>query len=86
MKEFTEADVVKIGDYERIYCDRSELVDAPMWWHTEGLQQTASGYGKKLNSGLKIHYCGRLYRIYTTIFSNAGTSWFTCKGRRIIVD
>lgn len=77
--EFTEADVVKTGEFERIYADRSELVYDPPEW-------TASGYGKRLYSGLKISFNGKLYRIYVTIFSNAGTSWFMVKGRRIIVS
>ena len=86
MKQFTEADVVKTGDFERIYADRSELVYDPPEWMKRGLQETASGYGKRLNSGLKISFNGKLYRIYVTIFSNAGTCWFVTKGRRIIVS
>lgn len=86
MKQFTEADVVKTGEFERIYADRSELVYDPPEWMKRGLQETASGYGKRLNSGQKISFNGKLYRIYVTIFSNAGTCWFTTKGRRIIVS
>jgi hypothetical protein len=87
MKEFLEADVVKSGEFERIYADRSDLVyDPPEWMKRRGLQETASGYGKRLNSGLKIHFEGRLYRIYVTQFSNAGTAWFKVRGRKIIVD
>ena len=85
MKEFTEADVVK-GQFERIYADRSDLVYDPPEWMKRGLQETASGYGKRLNSGLKISFNGKLYRIYVTIFSNAGTSWFKVKGRTIVVS
>jgi hypothetical protein len=85
-KQFTDADVQTTGDYSRIYCDRSELiVDQPDWMQ-HGLTETASGYGKRLNSGLKINFNGKLYRIYITQFSNAGTAWFTVKGRRIIVS
>lgn len=87
MKQFTDADVLPSSAFDGwIQADRSELVDAPMWYHKQGLQQTASGYGRKLNSGLKIHFNGKLYRIYVTIFSNAGTSWFTAKGKRYSVS
>lgn len=86
MKQFTETDVVKTGEFERIYADRSELVVDQPEWMKRGLQETASGYGKRLNSGLKISFNGKLYRIYVTIFSNAGTSWFKVKGRKIIVS
>lgn len=86
MKEFTDKDVCRDTQFPHIYCNRSELVDAPMWWHKRYLSETASGYGRRLNSGLKIHFNGRLYRIYVTCFSNAGTSWFKCKGETIYVS
>ena len=86
MKHFTTADVVRASLYPRIYCDKAELVQDQPKWMAAGLQQTASGYGRKLNSGLKISYNGKLYRIYVTIFSNAGSSWFVAKGEKIYVD
>ena len=87
VKQYTDADVVKHGDsYERIYADKADLEYAPPAWMARGLQETASGYGKRLNSGLKIHFNGKRYRIYVTIFSNCGTAWFQTKGRKIIVD
>ncbi len=96
MKLFTEADVTKAGgtystergwenQYERISVDKSELVYDPPEWMRRGLQETASGYGRRLNSGYKINFCGKLYRVYTTIFSNNGTCWFKVKGRQIVV-
>jgi len=87
MRQFTDADVVQHGNgYERIYADRADLVVDEPAWMKRGLTQTASGYGKKLNSGLKIHFNGRLYRLYTTIYSNNGITWFTAKGRKICVS
>ncbi len=86
MKQFTDADVISHGSYERIYCDQSELVYSPPEWMRRGLQESRTGYGARLNSGLKIHYNGKLYRLYTTIYSNNGTTWFTVKGRKICVS
>lgn len=63
-----------------------DLIDAPLWWHKQGLQQTASGYGRKLTQRYKISFNGKEYRLYTTIFSNAGSTWFKVKGRTIYVD
>jgi hypothetical protein len=83
MKQFTTADVVR---EQYIYADRAELVEDRPAWMQRGLQQTATGYGARLNSGLKIHYNGRLYRLYVTIYSNNGTVWFVAKGRKIIVS
>ena len=88
MKEFTQADISNPdAQFPTIYADKqTELVYDPPEWKKRGLQETASGYGRKLNSGYKIHYNGKLYRIYVTIFSNAGTSWFVAKGKKIHVD
>lgn len=79
-------DDVTDGEFPRIYCDRSELIDLPLWHHTQGLQQTASGYGSKLANPFCIWFKGKVYRLYTTIFSNAGSTWFIANGRKIYVD
>jgi hypothetical protein len=87
VKQFTTADVVENNNqFPRIYADSSELVDDPPLWMIAGRQETATGYGKKLNSGRKIHYNGKLYRIYVTIYSNASSAWFTALGRKIYVN
>jgi hypothetical protein len=87
MKEFTTADVSPCSAFDgHIYADTSELAYDPPEWMKRGLQETASGYGRKLNSGRKIHFNGRLYRVYVTCFSNAGTAWFTARGKRYSVS
>lgn len=93
-KRFFEYDVIpcrSIGFYGRISCLRNDLIYNPPDWMLAGRQETSSGYGRRLNSGYSIRFEGKVYRIYTTIFSNSGTCWFqvkgwTDKGRRIIVD
>lgn len=74
------------SDYPRIYCDREDLTYNPPDWMRRGLQQTRSGYGNKLNTGLSINFNGKLYRLYSTCYSNAGSVWFTVKGKRIYVS
>ena len=87
MKAFTDANVANADTaYPTIYADRSELAYDPPDWMRRGLQQTATGYGAKLNTGLKINYCGRMYRLYATCYGNAASTWFTVKGKRIYVD
>ncbi len=87
MKTFTKRDVNSPdSEYPRIYCEISDLVDDPPDWMKQGLQQTASGYGRRLNTGRKIHYCGRLYRLYATCYSNVASVWFTVKGVKIYVN
>jgi hypothetical protein len=63
-----------------------EFIDAPLWYHTRGLQQTASGYGKKLKTPYKALTNGRAYRVYCCIFSNSGTLYIVIKGENITVD
>lgn len=82
---FTELDLVR-GNHITTENFRRELYESRPDWMQRGLQETASGYGMKLNSGYKIDYCGRLYRVYVTQISNAGSAWFTVKGVRIYVS
>ena len=84
-RNFTSADIVE-GQFPRIYASRKDLVEDRPEWMKRGLQETASGYGRKLNSGLKINFNGKLHRIYITCFSNAGTAWFKSMGKTIYVD
>ncbi len=89
IKLFTDEDVTEITPlYPRIFLGdyHKELLYDPPEWMSRGLQETASGYCKRLNSGYKISFNGKLYRLYTTIFSNNGTTWFVVKGRKIYVD
>ena len=63
-----------------------EVLDRPLWWHKQGLSQTASGYGRKLTSSRCVRLPdGRVRRIYVTCFSNCGTAWITLNGRMVIV-
>ena len=57
---------------------------SPLWWQIKGLTQTASGYGRKLNTGYKVEYQGRMRRIYCAQISNAGTCYILIKCQMII--
>ncbi len=48
---------------------------APLWWQEKGLQQTASGYGRKLATRHMVKWSGRWRRVYVACFSNAGTAY-----------
>jgi len=56
------------------------LESHPLWWHLRGLQQTASGYGRRLTTRYKVRHEGRLYRVYATQISNAVSHWIMAKG------
>jgi hypothetical protein len=87
MKAFTDQDVIeRTPGLPTIYADRADLIDDPLPWQQQGLQQTASGYGRRLTMRSKIMFNGRPYRLYCACFSNVGSVWFTSKGRSIFVD
>lgn len=66
-----------------IYLDRPfETKDAPLWFHRQGLSETASGYGGRLRSTRMIRITGeRIWRrVYVMCYSNAGTAYVRIKG------
>jgi hypothetical protein len=61
--------------------------DRPLAWQRAGLQQTASGYGRRLTSTRVVRLPdGRTRRVYVTCFSNSGTAWIILDGQTRIVD
>ena len=63
-----------------------EILDRPLPWQRAGLQQTASGYGRKLTSSRVVRLPdGRERRIYVTQYSNAGTAWIVLDGQKRVV-
>ena len=84
MKNFQASDLSPTGlenwKFRLPYSVTNEdLVDSPLWWHLEGLSQTASGYGNRLTTSSKVSFEGKLYRVYCTLWSNSGTCWFQTK-------
>jgi hypothetical protein len=68
------------------YIDETlELKDAPMSHHLAGRMYTATGYGAKIPSANKALYNGRLYRVYVSIFGNAGTAYILIKNVKHIL-
>ena len=61
------------------HCER-EFVYAPLEWQKQGLQQTATGYGRKLNTGYKVMYAGKLRRVYAVCFSNVSSVYVQAFG------
>jgi len=61
----------------------TELRDKPLWWHEQGLTQTATGYGRKLTTRHQALYNGRWYRVYATCLSNVASHWIMSKGKRL---
>ena len=91
-KDFTDTDLTTWKNSETgedmysIHTDAANLILDELDWQKAGLSQTASGYGRKLTSAYKISFNGKLYRLYTICFSNAGSTYFTAKGKQIFVS
>ena len=62
------------------------FIYAPLAWQTQGRQQTASGYGRKLTTPYMVFLYGRCYRVYATCVSNVGNHWITFEGQRFYVS
>jgi len=67
-------------------CVAREFHYVPTKWQKLGLSQTASGYGKQLNTGYMVHYDGRLRRVYAVCYSNVSSLYVLVKGQRKVLD
>lgn len=63
-----------------------DLKDAPLWWHKEGLQQTATGYGSRLATPYMIKFNDKWRRVYCRIYSNIGTLYIGKFSENLIVN
>ncbi|KKL80375.1 hypothetical protein LCGC14_2005430 [marine sediment metagenome] len=70
---------------EITYVDNGRIEYCPLWWHKEGLRQTATGYGLKLTTPYKTEYNGRMYRVYAACVSNVGSLYILSKGKRLVL-
>ena len=69
------------------FCTESVTVtDSPLWWHEQGLQYTATGYGKRIPSRFKVYFEGKWRRVYVTQYSNVGSAWINFQSEEIRAD
>ena len=85
MKNHTNEDIKHEIKYNYKYIDNAELIHKPLWFHTQGLMQTATGYGKKLKTEHMIKLNNRLYRVYCCLISNSGTCYIKTKNGDIVI-
>lgn len=62
------------------------VINAPLWWHEQGLNYTQSGYGAKIPTRYKIRHNGKLKRIYTTCYGNASSLWVMVGGTKLFLN
>ena len=60
-----------------------DLIGCPLDWQVQGRQQTTSGYGNKLVTPYKVHYQGRMRRVYAICHSNVASLYILVKGERL---
>lgn len=62
----------------------AEVIERPPWWHEQGLQQTASGYGSRLTTQKMLRLEGEkvFRRVYAVCWSNSGSAYIFVKGSR----
>lgn len=58
----------------------------PLRWQLQGLQYTATGYGRKIPTEWVIRYNGKNYRLYCCTYSNVGTTYIIVGGEWFIVS
>ena len=52
-----------------------EAKEAPTAWQALGLQESATGYGKRLTTRHMVQYRGKWRRVYCCVYSNVGTCY-----------
>ena len=62
---------------------QEDLVESPLNWQVLGLQETASGYGKKLTTRYKVKYQGRMRRVYAVCYSNVASYFIFVRGEKL---
>lgn len=65
--------------------DFHAAIFAPLEWQRQGLQKTATGYGKKIPTTYMLDYQGKRRRIYVDQYSNVGHTYIMIKGEKISV-
>lgn len=61
------------GNKNSFYTEYVKCIERPLWFHTQGLQYTATGYGKRIPTEYMVRFNGRWRRVYCCIYSNSGT-------------
>ena len=58
------------------------IIERPLQHHKLGLSYTATGYGSKLPTRFMLRYNGRLYRVYSSCFSNVSREYIVVNGQQ----
>jgi hypothetical protein len=67
------------------YSGEIKVKESPLWYHEQGLMQTATGYGNKLKTTFMVFVDGRWRRVYCRIFSNIGSLYIIWKRQEYLI-
>jgi len=73
MKAYVHGYSENNGVKDSFFTTSVECKESPLWFHKRGLQQTASGYGKRLVTPYMVKFNDKWRRVYCCQFSNNGT-------------
>jgi hypothetical protein len=62
-----------------------DMIDKPLWYHKQGLQQTSSGYGSKLTTTKMLRIGNRLHRVYCACYGNSGSCYIIKNRQRLYI-
>ena len=63
------------GTMDSFHTESVPAKEAPTAWQLLGLQETATGYGKRLTTRYMVQHRGKWRRVYCCIYSNIGTCY-----------
>lgn len=88
----TEKSVPETDDTENLTLMRTDTMEllkakyVPLWYHKQGLMQTASGYGKNQKTAYKVFMNNRWYRVKSDVISNNNPLYIVSNGERIYLS
>ena len=57
----------------------------PLWFHKAGKTQTATGYGSKLTTALKVFHSGKWRRLYACCWGTTASHYVMIKGNAVTI-
>jgi hypothetical protein len=65
------------------FTTETDFIEAPLWWHKQGLSFTKSGYGSRIPMPYKVRMGNRFHRVYCCIYGNSGTCFIEQKRKPV---
>ena len=87
MKAYINLNAIRAdGTVESLDSTPVECKIEPLWWQTQGLSFTATGYGSRIPTQYMVKVMGKWRRVYCRCNSNVGTTFIGRGVSRHLVD